>query len=263
MHSYASHRSVVPHTSVHPQYIPHTTVCSSIPPSIPHMLWGLWGSLYTPYIMGILGVSVHQYTDRHFCVCQYIHLPLRTEQSYWLLTIIVGHFSNGWEAYGCMLSFMLFTCSFLCSVFNLSQASATMTMTTTPPVTVVCSSISSLLTTITMDPCLMGLPAVSGQHDVVLPPLLIPRDSGGVVGLATVLQQQPQSQMPLQAYAKYAMGPPQIVSFRVEPCTMFLYVLVSDLVYAFYFQVSCCMPCSPMRAQPLGFAPLQPYGAYP
>ena len=59
------------------------------------------------------------------------------------------------------------------------------------------------------------------QHDVVLPSLLTPRHSGGVAGLDTVPQQQPPSQMPLQAYANYAMGPPQVgFSFRVEPPTV-------------------------------------------
>ena len=57
-----------------------------------------------------------------------------------------------------------------------------------------------------MAPSLMGLPATSGQYDVVLPPLVTLRNSGGVVGLANVPQQQPQSQMPFQAYASYAMG---------------------------------------------------------
>ena len=65
------------------------------------------------------------------------------------------------------------------------------------------------------------LPATSGQYDVVLPPPLSQRHSGGVIGLATVLQQQTLSQMPLQAYANYAMGPPQVgFSFRVEPSTI-------------------------------------------
>ena len=36
----------------------------------------------------------------------------------------------------------------------------------------------------------------------------------------------------------------------------------SVLVYAFCFQVPWWMPFSPMGAQPLGFAPLQPFGAY-
>ena len=71
----------------------------------------------------------------------------------------------------------------------------------------------------------MGLPAMSGQHDVVLLPLLTPRHSGVVVGLATVPQQQLPSQMPLQAYANYAMGPPQIGSQSwASHCFIFLYV---------------------------------------
>ena len=82
--------------------------------------------------------------------------------------------------------------------------------------TVVCSGTSFLLMAVTMAPFLMGLQAMLGQHDVILPPLLILRDSGGVVGLTPVTQQQPQPQMPLQAYANYAMGPPQVsFSFRV------------------------------------------------
>ena len=56
----------------------------------------------------------------------------------------------------------------------------------------------------------MGLPAISGQYDVLLPPLLTPRHSGVVVGLAIVSQGQSPSQMPLQAYANYAMGPLQV-----------------------------------------------------
>ena len=79
---------------------------------------------------------------------------------------------------------------------------------------------------VTMIPSLMGLPATSGQHDVVLPLLLTPRDSGCVVGLATVPQQQPPSQMPLQAYASYAMGPPEVgFSFRVEPPTVLYFYM--------------------------------------
>ena len=78
------------------------------------------------------------------------------------------------------------------------QASAT-TATATTPVTAVCYGTLSLLTTVTIGPSLMGDPAMSGQHDMVLLPPLTLRDSGGVVGLTTVPQQQPQ--MPLQAYA--------------------------------------------------------------
>ena len=92
----------------------------------------------------------------------------------------------------------------------MSQASITMAMTITPPVTVLSSSTSSLLSMVTLVPSLMGLPLASGQHDVVVVPPLTPGNCGGVDGLVMVLQQQPQSQMPLQAYANYAMGPPQV-----------------------------------------------------
>ena len=47
---------------------------------------------------------------------------------------------------------------------------------------------------------------------------LMPRDTRGVVSPATVLQQQPQSQMPPQAYANYIMVPLMVnFFFRVEP----------------------------------------------
>ena len=101
---------------------------------------------------------------------------------------------------------------------------------------------------------------------MVLPPPLTPRCSGGVVCLSTVPQQQPPSQMPLQAYTKYAMGPPQVgFVFRVEPPTvLYIISLVPVLMSAFCFQMPCWMPYSPsMEAQPLGFAPLQPFGVYP
>ena len=73
--------------------------------------------------------------------------------------------------------------------------------------------------TVTRVRTLIGLPVTLGQHDVVLP-LLMLRDRKGLIGLATVPQQQPKSQKPLQAYANYALGPPQVsFSFRVGPPT--------------------------------------------
>ena len=151
---------------------------------------------------------------------------------------------------------------FLCS-FIKSQYSTTMAMTTTPLMTMVSSGMSSL-SSFTMALSLMGLPATLGQHDVLLPPLLTPRHSGGAAGPATVLQQQPPSQMALQAYANNAMGPPQVgFFFRVEPPTILhIILLVSVLVSAFCCQVPCWMPYSPTGAQQLGCEPLQPFGAY-
>ena len=71
--------------------------------------------------------------------------------------------------------------------------------------------------------------------------------------------------MPLLAYANYAMGSPEVgFFFRVEPPTiLYIICLVSILASAFFFQVSSWMPYSPMGVQPLGFAPLQPFGVYP
>ena len=112
---------------------------------------------------------------------------------------------------------------------------------------------------------LMGLLATLGQGEVVLPPPLMLRGSGGVIGLASVPRQQTPSLMPLLVYANYAMGSSQIgFFFRFEPPTiLYIICLVSILVSALYFQVPSWMPYSPRGAQPLGFAPLQPFGVYP
>ena len=129
-------------------------------------------------------------------------------------------------------------CSFV--VFIMSEASTTTAKTTTPLVTEVSSGTLSLLSKVTMVPSLMGLPATSGQHDVALPPLLTPRHSRSVVGLASVPQQQPPSQMPLQAYA---MGPSQVgFPFTGQPSTVLYFIcLLSVLVYAFRCHAGCCI----------------------
>ena len=114
---------------------------------------------------------------------------------------------------------------------------------------------------VTVAPSLMELPAALGQHEVLLPPPLMLRGTAGVICLASVPQQQPQSSMPLQNYSNCAMGSPQVgFFFRVEPPTV-LYIIC--LVSAFYFLVPSWMPYSPMGAQLLGFAPLQPFGVHP
>ena len=91
----------------------------------------------------------------------------------------------------------------------------------------------------------MGFPAMLDQYGVALLTPLTLRDSGGVVGLATVLQQQPQSWMPPQAYANHAMGPPQVgFSFRVEPSTVFFYMcwcLLWCMFSAFRCYAGCCI----------------------
>ena len=63
-------------------------------------------------------------------------------------------------------------------------------------VTVMCSGVLNTTVIVTMAPTYVGLAAVSGQHDVVLPPPLIWRDTiRSVVCLTTMSQQQPQYQM--------------------------------------------------------------------
>ena len=60
------------------------------------------------------------------------------------------------------------------------------------------------------------------------------------------------STMPLSSSGEF--------SFRVElPTNSCCCVLVSVTVFAFYFQVPMWLSSSPMRAQLLGFAPLQPF----
>ena len=116
--------------------------------------------------------------------------------------------------------------------------------TTTTPVMVVSSCLSSV-SSVTMAPSLMGLPATLGQCEVVQPPALMLRGSGGVVGLASVPQQQPPSSMPLPVYANYAMGSPQVgFFFRVElPTVLYIIVWCSFwcLLSTFRCQVGCCI----------------------
>ena len=82
-----------------------------------------------------------------------------------------------------------------------------MPQVTTPPVTVIYSSVKVTLRSI---PTFMELAAASGQHDVVQLSALIPRDTTmDVINLITNPQQQSQAQMPSQAYSNYVMDPPQ------------------------------------------------------
>ena len=82
-------------------------------------------------------------------------------------------------------------------------------ITTTPPVAFVCSSTWTITTTVKMVATSVGLAAASGKQDMVMPSLLILKKLICIVGLVTVLQQQPKSHMPSQAYVNYPMGYPQ------------------------------------------------------
>ena len=90
-----------------------------------------------------------------------------------------------------------------------------------------------------------------GEHDVDLMPQFISRNRlKGSFCLATMLHtQQPQCQMPSQAYTNYVLVSPQVMfSFRVEPYTNSLcHMLVSVMVFAVCFQLPMWLSCSPMR----------------
>ena len=89
-------------------------------------------------------------------------------------------------------------------------------------VMVACSSSLTTTTTVLMVPTL-------GQHAVVLPPLLIWRDTvRGVFGLITVLLWPPLSQIPSQAYPNYTIVPPQ-ASF-----------LFQSWAFHWFFKVDAC-----------------------
>ena len=158
------------------------------------------GHLCTPYV-GSWGASSHL---SHILVS--VH-PLSQSVGWLLLDRI---FLDICHASCC--------CTFICS-FIMSQASTSTAMTTTPPLTLVSSGLSSLLL-VTVAPSLTRLPLTLGQSGVVL----APRCTGGVIGLVTVSQQQPPSPMPLQAYTNYAMCSPWVgFFFRVKSPTV-LYI---------------------------------------
>ena len=84
-----------------------------------------------------------------------------------------------------------------------------MAPTTTPPITVVSSGLSSV-SSVSVAPSLTGFPV---NHGVVPSPPLMLRSNGGVFGSISVPQQQIPSSMPPLAYANYAMGSPQVGFF--------------------------------------------------
>ena len=66
---------------------------------------------------------------------------------------------------------------------------STMAPTTTPPVTVVSSGLSSV-SSVTVAPSLTGFPVSLDQHGMVPPAPLVLRGYGGVLGSVSVPQQQ-------------------------------------------------------------------------
>ena len=118
--------------------------------------------------------------------------------------------------------------------------------TTTPPVTVVCSRTSPIPITFIMAPNSMDLTALC-LHDGVLPKQLFHSNTmKSFVGLTTVpQQQQPQSQIPSQAYGNYVMGPCQ-VSF------LFSELRYSLIPYAVCYCLLWCLPPSSHGGSTIG-----------
>ena len=123
-------------------------------------------------------------------------------------------------AYGCLLRLCavdFFMIIFLCSVIT-SQVTST---TTTPPVTVLCSGTSSLIMNVAMVPTLMPLSVILCQHNVVLTPVLMLRDTKEVLFSSPLCCSSILSprcllrQMPIMLWVlcRYSF------SFRVEPPT--------------------------------------------
>ena len=102
--------------------------------------------------------------SRGYCMCYGGNIPyVRGLGGFSTSVRLLVSFST---SIGCPLCFILYlSCSSLCLI------STSTAMSTTPPVTIVNSGMSSL-SLVTMAPSSMGLPTMSGQHDVVLPPPL-------------------------------------------------------------------------------------------
>ena len=167
----------MPHTSIYPSMPPCTPVFSPCNTCSPYVM-GFGASVHSICLGVFWGASVH-ISGISMSVSTFICLSVHNSDpscspSLWAASLLDWMHMDVCYA----------TCSysFLCSVFMLCQASTTMPMTTTPPVTVACSSMSSPLSHY-HGPSLMELPVTSGQHDVVLPPLVAPRHSGGVLAL--------------------------------------------------------------------------------
>ena len=127
---------------------------------------------------------------------------------------------NPWEVISGFLS---------CSMFLTSQLTVT-TTTTSEPVTVVCSTAVLIIMKVMLASTSVGQTSV--QHDMLLLPQLIPRDTvKGSADLTTMLQQQqPQSQMPSQAY------------ITIMPWVLHREVSLSELIFPLISYVMCwCM----------------------
>ena len=244
---------VHPHISICPFIPPCTSVCPLCTP----MSWGLWGILYILTCLGVFGgisasvraflcVSVHPFASQFITVIQVC------SPSLWVASLLDWMPRDDCYASHC-------SC-FLCSVFIMSQASATKPMTTTLQVTVVCSQCHLSSQWLPCPPPWLGFQ----QHQVsmmwfchhcwhqgTLQVLALPLYGSSNLHLRCLF-----SFMPWVLHLMVSLSELSLPPFCVCIC------VVSVLVYAFCFQVTYWKLYSPMGAQPLGFAPLQPFEAY-
>ena len=104
--------------------------------------------------------------------------------------------------------------------------------------------------------------AASVQQDVVLLLMMMLRDTRGYLGfplchssylsLRCLFRHMPTVQWILHRW----------VLFQSWTLHWFVCMLVSAMVCVFYFQIPMWMSCSAIGTQWLGYAPLQPFGAY-
>ena len=162
----------------------------------PPLHGGASPSGYTPH--SFVGFSVHWYVlGISVCYMENISLMLGV----WGVPPSVGGF-GGISTWSVHMLILVHSCSSLCLMFLLWLQLLLLQFQWSSGL----SSVSS----VTVAPSLMGLPVTLEQCGVVQPPPLMPRGSGGVIGPASVPQQQPPSSVPLQAYANYAVGYPQV-----------------------------------------------------
>ena len=125
---------------------------------------------------------------------KFMHMAIRIFRGYWLSLFFIDTIYPAQRQLSSYWPFSIHVTVFLCSkFFIISQVTVT---TTTPPVIVLCSD--ALTTTMAIK-----IAAAFDQNGLVLQQSpLIPMDTvRGVVGSATVPQQQPEAQMPSQTWA--------------------------------------------------------------
>ena len=212
--------------------------CNELPFVLGHLpyttpVWGCFPFNYTPHTQSLVPCALVCFRDISM-LCG--HFP-SVRKGLGVFPPSVREF-RGTSALGMSIcSFLYILCSALCLTF------LTMAPTTTPPVTVVSSGLSSV-SSVTVAPSLTGFAVSLDQHGMVPPPPLMPRGSGGVLGSVSVPQQQTPSSVPPLAYTNYVMGSPQVgCFFRVDPPTILYLIYVWCPFWCLLFTFRCRIGC--------------------